>query len=476
MKRVRALAAAPALLCAVVLGGPTAGSAPAGAATVPVGCALAGATVSVAQGPVGAGNFNVIIEVKNARYEPCVLPAFPSVDLSDDATGSSLLPTESPQGPLGPGPTPARTPAAVTLGPGRVASALLGGTEIPHDGAASCLVFAAAVTLPGSSQPTTFDRPLPDCSGFVLGPFTLGFNGVSPTGKVVGTAPPCVQSRSLSVASRSVQITAWQSGKVADFVLAVANSTASKRYQMVLSPGRYRITSGELRPRRAVVRAGQVENVGRFGACNSQPRSTLRTVPPRGLTQGPTTTMPTARPGVTPPTTPPTGGNEVTAGPTILPCANDQIRISAFGYGAGAGSASEVIAFTNISAEPCSLTGYPGVAALDNQGHQVEQARRQLNAMSGGQYEGAEPQTIPLEPHEMATATVEGTDHPITAASCPEPFPEFLVTAPDDTESVTLTLVGMQGPGFANQGFPACSPLVVTPVVPGTTGSPPPTP
>ena len=54
-------------------------------------------------------------------------------------------------------------------------------------------------------------------------------------------------------------------GKLADFVQAPAGSP--RRYQMVLSPGRYRITSGHLRPRRIVVRAGMVENIGRFGAC-----------------------------------------------------------------------------------------------------------------------------------------------------------------------------------------------------------------
>ena len=155
------------------------------------------------------------------------------------------------------------------------------------------------------------------------------------------------------------------------------------------------------------------------------------------------------------------------------PCANDQLRISALQYGAAGGAASEVIAFTDISSEPCSLTGYPGVAALDSQGHQVEQARRQLNAMMGGQYEGTQPETVPLEPGELATATVQGSDAPIGSTICPSSFPSFLVTAPDATTSVTLTQVGMRGPDFAEQGFPGCTPLVVTPVVPGTTGSPP---
>jgi hypothetical protein len=67
---------------------------------------------------------------------------------------------------------------------------------------------------------------------------------------------------------------------------------------------------------------------------------------------------------------------------------------------------------------------------------------------------------------------VEGSDVPLGASACPAYFGSFLVTAPNGTTSVTLTSVGMQGPDFAEHGFPGCSPLVVTPVVPGTTGSP----
>ena len=94
------------------------------------------------------------------------------------------------------------------------------------------------------------------------------------------------------------------------------------------------------------------------------------------------------------------------------PCADNQLRSSALQYGSAGGAVSEVIAFTNTSSEPCSLTGYPGVAALDNLGVQVEQARRQLNAMLGGQYEGTQPQTVPLGPGELASATVEGSERP----------------------------------------------------------------
>jgi hypothetical protein len=89
----------------------------------------------------------------------------------------------------------------------------------------------------------------------------------------------------------------------------------------------------------------------------------------------------------------------------------------------------------------------------------------------GGQDTGTQPMTVPLGPGLVATATVEGSDNPVgTATSCPA-YPSLLVTVPDETGSVVLTGVGWQGPDFATPGFPGCGPLVVTPVVPGDSGT-----
>jgi hypothetical protein len=434
-----------------------------------VECAFAGAHVAVLSGSAGAGNYNVIIEVKNAPFEPCTLPAYATVDLFDAATGSYLSPTQSPDGPLGTGSTQPKTPGPTALPPGAVATALLGGTEIPHDGAPTCPFFSSTVSLPGSNLPSHFDLPLPDCSGFTLGPFVRGFNGRTPTGEVAGTAPRCAPPTS-PAGFGSAQVEAWHAGKLADFAQFAAGGR--RRYQMVLSPGHYRITSGRLRPQRIVVRAGMVVNIGRFGACSRPPSPTTpRTVPSRGRSVLPTTTT----------TTPRTSAGSAVGGPGITglssmpPCANNQLRTSALRYGAAGGAVSEVVAFSNTSSEPCSLTGYPGVAALNDRGLQAEQARRQLHAMLGGQFGGTQLQTVPLEPGQLASATVEGSDLPPAAgaSACPAYFPSLLVTAPNATTSVTLMSVGMQGPDFAVHGFPGCSPLVVTPVVPGTTGSPP---
>lgn len=91
--------------------------------------------------------------------------------------------------------------------------------------------------------------------------------------------------------------------------------------------------------------------------------------------------------------------------------------------------------------------------------------------MMGGQFSGGRPATVSLGPGQEATATVEGGDTPFgSETTCPY-YPAFLVTAPDLTRSVTLSAVGAQGPGFTETGFPGCTRIVVTPVVPGDTGS-----
>lgn len=152
-------------------------------------------------------------------------------------------------------------------------------------------------------------------------------------------------------------------------------------------------------------------------------------------------------------------------------CANDQLAISAVRFGQAGGSASEVLAFKDVGVAPCSLSGYPGVAVLNTAGEPAQQAIRRINAMLGGQFEGVRPATVDLAPGQDATATVEGSDNPVDAEdTCPY-YPAFEVTAPDQTRSVTLRGVGAQGPGFTETGFPGCTPVIVTPIVPGDTGS-----
>ncbi len=127
-----------------------------------------------------------------------------------------------------------------------------------------------------------------------------------------------------------------------------------------------------------------------------------------------------------------------------------------------------MILFTNQSQSTCTLSGYPGVAGLDAQGNQVVQAERTLSGYLGGIQPGATTApTVTLAPRQMASATVEGTDNPIgSATSCPY-YPFLLVTPPNLTESVRVTVSGL---GTNPPGLPGCSLIEVHPVVPGNSG------
>jgi len=115
-----------------------------------------------------------------------------------------------------------------------------------------------------------------------------------------------------------------------------------------------------------------------------------------------------------------------------------------------------VLIFTNTSATPCTEVGYPGVAALDAEGHQVVQAIRTINGYLQG---STMPKEVTLVTGQSASAIVEGTDVPTgNATSCPS-YPKLLVTPPNATESVVVNAV-----------MPGCSPIEIHPVVPGGTG------
>ncbi len=126
----------------------------------------------------------------------------------------------------------------------------------------------------------------------------------------------------------------------------------------------------------------------------------------------------------------------------------------------GLGHVGGSILFRNIGGAVCHLYGYPGVAGLDDAGLQVVQAGRTLGGYLGGIMSGTSPPVVELLPGETASALVEATDVPPgTERSCPT-YPMLLVTPPDDTQSVRVSL-----PLFGCSGFQ------VHPVVAGITGS-----
>ncbi len=91
-----------------------------------------------------------------------------------------------------------------------------------------------------------------------------------------------------------------------------------------------------------------------------------------------------------------------------------------------------------------------------------------MNGMLGGVSIGTTAAPPTLQPGQVASAVIEGVDHPLgSATSCPI-YPAFLVTPPDETHSVTIT-AGLAGGD--NPGFYGCAPISVNPVVAGTSGS-----
>ena len=180
-----------------------------------------------------------------------------------------------------------------------------------------------------------------------------------------------------------------------------------------------------------------------------------------------TTSPPTSAPS--PPTTvAPSSTTSTTTVVTQSACQITQLRIMPGASGGAVGNVGQTILFTNESQTTCTMSGYPGVAALDAQGNQVAQAQRKLTGMLGGlQNTGTPIPLVTLTPGEVASAEVEGTDNPIgTAASCTY-YPSFLVTPPGETHSVKVS-AGLAGSSIP--GFPGCTPIGVNPVVPGSTG------
>ena len=113
--------------------------------------------------------------------------------------------------------------------------------------------------------------------------------------------------------------------------------------------------------------------------------------------------------------------------------------------------------FRNDSGAPCTMTGYPGVAALTAAGRQAVQAHRTLRGYQGGLPYGVNvPPTVTLAPGQVSYAHVEWVE--AGGTSCPS-YPAILVTPPNTTVSTRLNVAGANGPGFY-----LCASLEVHPV------------
>jgi hypothetical protein len=114
------------------------------------------------------------------------------------------------------------------------------------------------------------------------------------------------------------------------------------------------------------------------------------------------------------------------AGPT---CGNGQIADSIQSSYVGAGSAAEELGFLNVSKSLCTLYGYPGAAALNQQGQQIAQAGR-------SDIDEGPPTAVNLKPGQLAEALIQGSDG--SALKCGYFTRSFLVTPPNMTQSVQV--------------------------------------
>ena len=92
--------------------------------------------------------------------------------------------------------------------------------------------------------------------------------------------------------------------------------------------------------------------------------------------------------------------------------------------------ADAVVTFTNTGSASCRIQGYPGVAALNAAGKQIQQAARAT---------GLKTPLVTLAPGQTASAEITGN-----TASCTRPasLPGLLVTAPDQRTSTRLGRYG----------------------------------
>ena len=268
---------------------------PASASSVVVHrCARDATRLTVTSGIPSMGRFGEVISAANESSAPCSLGGYPSVSAPRVGAPGAVVAVDSSSDATGVPAAEAPRPVQLDLRPGQVASAVLGGPDRTPDGGPGCRTFHGYdVGLPGSSEATAVHAELADCDGLFVGPFVLGFDGTAPSGEVAGTAPACPEAASPAPGSApAVQIEAWRGSTLAGST-TVFGSRSPAPYHLVLSPGRYRISSAHQPSRRITVQAGRRDDLGRYGGCAAV-GPTPTTIGASG--QPPATTSTTDRP------------------------------------------------------------------------------------------------------------------------------------------------------------------------------------
>jgi hypothetical protein len=206
---------------------------------------------------------------------------YPKVQLLNAGGIVSAVATEAPTGFTGGLPPGAPIPS-INLGGGKVASAVIEGTDVPPIGnATTCPSYPSyMITLPGMHNATKINRPIGSCSGLSVHPFVIGFNGTSPSGEVAGLVPACkVAGGGHSTIGPFVQIEALSGSFVAGMVTVAASPHSREHFQIILKPGSYLMKSkDDPSARHVTVHAGEAVSLGLFGSCyhvTSVPSTTI---------------------------------------------------------------------------------------------------------------------------------------------------------------------------------------------------------
>ncbi len=245
------------------------------------GCTARQLSPKVVDGQAGAGNVSWLLQVRNVGPTQCDLSGYPEIIRSNGATSSPAVEAQAPIPIIG-------------LHKGETSSSLVGGTDMPIGVNPTCPTGTNTIRLPGQGNVALTDHKIQSCGWLVVHPFVVGFNGLSATGELLGTAPTCARNKdAASPIGPIVQIDAWSGTTLSGSVGVFASPTAKSPFQMVLMPGRYRIHSeGAASSVRVTVRAGYSTQLGRFGTC-TQPPGIPSTIPGRSG-PSPTTTTTTA--------------------------------------------------------------------------------------------------------------------------------------------------------------------------------------
>jgi hypothetical protein len=130
-----------------------------------------------------------------------------------------------------------------------------------------------------------------------------------------------------------------------------------------------------------------------------------------------------------------TSADSASAASAPVQCSASDMTVTGQPAIGGLGHQGLTLSFTNHAAAPCTLTGYPGAAALNAAGDQTVQAQRTLNGYLGG-CKCSTPPTVVIAPGASATSLIEGD---IAGGNGCVAATALLVTPPNMTRATRLT-------------------------------------